>query len=311
MYTMIASIRRFSTVRHHGTIGFIGIGNMGAFMAKNLLKHSKAVVVYDVNNTAVQNLISAGAKPADDIASVAKSCTTIITMLPATAHVTEVLRGPTGVFANAKKGTMIIDCSTIDPTASRQLNEEATKLGFRMIDAPASGGVNGAEAGTLTFMVGGTSTNFEAAKEILGCMGKNKIHCGDAGAGANVKLCNNLALGIQMIATSEALSLGTRLGVDPKVLAAVMNSSTSRCWSSDTYNPCPGVMPNVPASRNYTGGFAVGLMRKDLTLAVEAANNTATPLPLGAAAHQLYTILMKNGYETKDFSSVFEYLSKK
>lgn len=280
-------------------------------MAKNLLKNSKSVVVFDLSKDAVARLEAAGAKKAETIADIAKACSTIITMLPATAHVAGVLRGADGVFANGTKGSLVIDCSTIDPVASRELNQEAVANGFRMIDAPVSGGVTGAEAGTLTFMIGGSESNVLAAKEILACMGKNQIHCGEAGAGESVKLCNNLALAVQMIGTSEALNLGQNLGVDPKVLASVMNTSTARCWSSDTYNPCPGVMENVPAAREYTGGFAVGLMRKDLTLAIEAGNSVKASTPLGAAAHQLYGILAAHGYETKDFSSVFEYLSKK
>ncbi|CAM9396010.1 unnamed protein product [Ectocarpus fasciculatus] len=301
------------SVRMNSTIGFVGLGNMGAHMAKNLLKHSKSV--YDLSKDAVSSLEAAGATRAETIAELARgmqsSSTTIITMLPATAHVAGVLQGPDGVFANGSKGALIIDCSTIDPVASRDLNNDAAKQGFRMIDAPVSGGVTGAEAATLTFMVGGSADNVAAAKDILSCMGKNQIHCGDAGAGESVKLCNNLALAVQMIGTSEALALGKGLGVDPKILASVMNTSTARCWSSDTYNPCPGVMDNVPSSRGYSGGFACGLMRKDLTLAIEAGNSVKAPTPLGAAAHQLYGILAAHGYEQKDFSAVFEYLSKK
>jgi 3-hydroxyisobutyrate dehydrogenase len=231
-------------------------------------------------------------------------------MLPATQHVASTLSGPNGVLANARPGTLIIDSSTIDPVACKSMHEQVRSAGMRMLDAPVSGGVGGAEAGTLTFMVGGDATDLARGKHLLDLMGKNIVHCGDGGAGEVAKLCNNLALAIQMVGVSEAMALGVRMGIDPKVLAGVMNTSTGRSWSSDTYNPCPGVMPNVPSSRGYTGGFAVALMEKDLGLALDAGRQSKTRLPLGSAAGQLYGLLLEHGYGGKDFSSVFEFITK-
>lgn len=292
------------------SVGFIGLGNMGGKMALNLHKQYADMKVFDVSAANMKELEEKGAKVASGIADIAKSCDTIITMLPATQHVSSVLREVDGIFANAKRGTLIIDCSTIDPVESRKLNNEATALGLHMIDAPVSGGVTGAAAGTLTFMVGASQENYDRAQAYLNLMGKKAVLCGGPGAGGVTKLCNNLALAIQMIGTSEALALGVRLGMDPKVLSEVMNTSTARCWSSDSYNPCPGVMENVPASRNYTGGFAVGLMEKDLGLAMGAAAAVKARLPLGSNALQLYGLMSEHGNGDRDFSSVYEFLSK-
>lgn len=177
-----------------------------------------------------------------------------------------------------------------------------------MVDAPVSGGVGGAEAGTLTFMVGGTPGDFEAVKPLLQAMGKNIVLCGGAGTGQIAKLCNNLVLGISMNAVSEAMNLGVRLGADPKVLAAIINTSSGRCWSSEIYNPVPGVLPNVPASRGYTGGFGSPLMAKDLGLALDAAKSVGASLPTGSAAFAVYQLMMANGYGGKDFSAVYQFL---
>lgn len=292
--------------------GLAGLGNMGASMAANLLKaYPGNVVVYDISKDSVAKLVDKGASPASSPADLVKQCDVVITMVPATQHVSGLLRGPNGMFANAKKGTLFIDCSTIDPIASKEICAEAKALGLNMIDAPVSGGVTGAAAGTLTFMVGGQPEDLENARPALNAMGKNIVHCGPAGAGGVTKLANNLALAISMIGIAEAMTLGTKLGMDPKVLANVMNSSTARCWSSDSYNPVPGVIPNVPASRGYTGGFGSALMEKDLTLAMDASKSVKARLPLGASAHQLYGLLCQHGYAEKDFSSVFEFLNKK
>jgi 3-hydroxyisobutyrate dehydrogenase len=178
-----------------------------------------------------------------------------------------------------------------------------------MVDAPVSGGVGGATNGTLTFMVGGAPADFERAKPTLSKMGQNIVHCGDVGTGEVAKICNNLVLGVSMAAVSEAINLGVKLGIDPKVLSGVMNTSSGRCWSSDTYNPCPGVMPNVPASRGYSGGFATPLMLKDLTLATAAGAASHSPLPMAAAAQQLYETLCAHGHTGLDFSSVYKFLA--
>jgi 3-hydroxyisobutyrate dehydrogenase len=212
------------------------------------------------------------------------------------------------VFAAAKPGALLIDCSTIDPTVTRALNASATTRKLRMIDAPVSGGVGGAEAGTLTFMVGGVSADFETAKTVLQAMGKNIVHCGAPGTGQIAKLCNNLVLGISMNAVSEAMNLGVKLGADPKVLAAIINTSSGRCWSSEVYNPVPGVLPNVPSSRGYTGGFGSALMAKDIGLALDAAKSAGVPLPTGATAFNIYQIMLSQGMGGKDFSAVYAFL---
>lgn len=294
-----------------GAVGLIGLGNMGASMALNLVKTASKpseVFVYDVMPENMKKVVAAGATGCVDVGSLASRCDTIITMVPATAHVTSLLKDKGGIFEKAKKGTLIIDCSTIDPIASQTLACEAAGHGLRMIDAPVSGGVNGAAAGTLTFMVGGTSETVTAATPVLKRMGAKIVHCGGSGSGEVTKLCNNLALAISMIGTCEAMALGKRLGMDSKKLAEVMNTSTARCWSSDTYNPVPGVLEGVPASRDYAGGFGAALMEKDLSLAMNAATQVKARLPLGASAHQLYGLLCENDLGNKDFGVVYKYL---
>ena len=285
------------------------IGNMGASMATNLLKNFKEVTVYDINADSVNALVAKGAKSAKTIKEIALNCDAIVTMLPATKHVSEVLLGTDGIFAHAKAGTIVIDSSTIDPQSSAALNEKARAKGIKMLDAPVSGGVTGAAAGTLTFMIGGTQADLDLAEPVFKAMGKNIVLCGGPGSGEVAKLCNNLSLAISMIGTSEALSLGKKLGMDPAKLSQIMNTSTARCWSSDSYNPCPGVMPNVPSSRGYAGGFGSALMLKDLGLAVDAAKAAGAPIPLGTQATSLYSTLCNTGYAQRDFSVVFEYLS--
>lgn len=284
-------------------------------MAQNVLKSEEIkkrsdVVVYDINSSAVTTMEALGATGAKSVAELAKECHVIITMLPATKHVQQTLLGPDGVFQNAPKGSLIIDSSTIDPIASQEMSKVAASLGHYMIDAPVSGGVTGAAAGTLTFMVGGQKDALEKARPILEAMGKNIIHCGGPGAGGVTKLCNNLSLAISMIGTSEAMALGVRMGLDPKTLAGVMNTSTARCWSSDSYNPVPGVMPHVPASNGYKGGFGTALMEKDLTLALDMASTIKARLPLGGQAHQMYGLLCESGYGGRDFAVIYEYLTQ-
>ena len=228
-------------------------------------------------------------------------------MLPSSPHVREVYES--AIFGAATRGVLLIDCSTIDPAVSKSLSKAAASRELRMVDAPVSGGVLGAAAGTLTFMVGGSAAHVDACRPFLSVMGKNIVHCGADGAGQIAKLVNNLVLGISMNAVSEALNLGVKLGADAKVLSAILNTSSGRCWSSDTYNPVPGVMPAVPASRGYTGGFQVPLMAKDLGLALEAARAVGAPLSTGAAAHAVYQLMMAQGQGGKDFSAVYEFLA--
>jgi 3-hydroxyisobutyrate dehydrogenase len=285
-------------------IAFIGLGHMGNPMARNLLKHGHRLTVYDVVPDLVKKLTDAGAAAAASPAEAAGAAEAVITMLPASAHVRSVYLGDRGVLAGARSGTLLIDSSTIDPHTARDVASGASAKGLTLLDAPVSGGTGGAEAGTLTFMVGGDAAGFAEAQPILACMGRNIVHCGGTGNGQVAKVCNNMVLGISMIAVSEAMALGEKLGMDAKVLAGILNTSSGRCWSSDTYNPMPGVMENVPAARGYTGGFGADLMLKDLGLAVDAARLARQPVMLGAMAQQVYQKHSADGYGSKDFSSV-------
>ena len=291
-------------------IAFIGLGHMGNPMARNLLKHGHALKVFDVMPELVKTLTDLGCEHATSAAKCAEDVDVVITMLPSSPHVRSVYLNATGVLSAATPGTLLIDCSTIDPHTARDVAFDAKAKSFSMIDAPVSGGTGGAEAGTLTFMVGGDNQDFEKAKPILACMGKNIVHCGGAGNGQVAKICNNMMLAIEMIATAEGMSLAAKLGMDPKIFAGIANTSSGRCWSSDTYNPYPGVMDNAPASRGYTGGFGSDLMLKDLTLVTEAAKAAKHPVMLGAAAQQLYQMHSGNGHGALDFSSIIKLYKK-
>jgi 3-hydroxyisobutyrate dehydrogenase len=287
-------------------LGFIGLGHMGAPMARNLLKAGHELVVFDVVKESVDKLLALGNATAVDSPKMvaASGVNMIITMLPSSPHVRSVYLGEIGVLAGAQPGVTLVDSSTIDPYTARDVAAAAGRQGNPMVDAPVSGGTGGAEAGTLTFMVGGDARNFEVVKPVLANMGKNIVHCGDCGNGQVAKICNNMLLGISMIGVSEAMSLGVALGIDPKVLAGIINTSSGRCWSSDTYNPYPGVMDNVPASRDYTGGFGADLMLKDLGLATDAARPAKQPLIMGALAQQLYQLMSSRGNGKQDFSAI-------
>ncbi|MFZ3322589.1 MAG: 3-hydroxyisobutyrate dehydrogenase [Usitatibacter sp.] len=285
-------------------IAFIGLGNMGNPMCRNLLKHGHALKVYDVVPDLVKKLEKEGCEVATSAGECAKGVDVVVTMLPSSPHVRSVYLGDYGVLRSVKPGTPLIDSSTIDPLTSREIAMDAKAKGCALVDAPVSGGVGGAEAGTLTFMVGGEAHDYEAAKPILLAMGKNVVHCGGIGNGQVAKICNNMMLAIEMIATSEGMTLAAKLGMDPKIFAAIVNTSSGRCWSSDTYNPYPGVLENVPASRGYAGGFGADLMLKDLTLATDAAKSAKHPVLLGAVAQQVYQKHSNDGNGAKDFSSV-------
>jgi len=233
-----------------------------------------------------------------------------VTSVPATKDVEEVLQGPGGIFENARKGTYIVDTSTISPIASKEFAAEAKKRDLVFIDSPMSGGITGAQNGTLTFMVGCEKENFEPVKEMLLGMGKNVFHCGGPGTGEIAKICNNLILGINMIATSEGLSLGEKLGIDPKILSNILSVSTGRSWCIDTYNPRPGIIDNVPSSRNYSNGFQVSLIRKDLSIALDAAAKADAKLKFAQAAIDQYRELEKKGYGKKDFGFVYQSIHK-
>ena len=292
-------------------IGFSGLGNMGAPMAHNLLKAGHQLSVFDLNAAAVENLVGAGALPVDSPTAIAQgNAELIITMLPAAAHVKSVYLGENGLIAHSRAGVMLIDCSTIDPHSAREVAKAAAEHGNPMLDAPVSGGTGGAAAGTLTFMVGGSDADFDHAQPILAAMGKNIVHCGAAGNGQVAKVANNMLLGISMIGVAEAMALGVALGMDAKTLAGVINTSSGRCWSSDTYNPFPGVLDNVPASRGYSGGFGSDLMLKDLGLATEAAKQVRQPVILGALAQQLYQSFSAQGHGGLDFSAIINQYRK-
>jgi 3-hydroxyisobutyrate dehydrogenase len=285
-------------------IAFIGLGHMGNPMARNLLKAGHELIVFDLVKELIDKLTPHGAKPAPSIGAAVDAAQVVITMLPSSPQVREVYLGAQGVLLSVTPNALLIDCSTIDPITAREVAAAAAQRGNAMLDAPVSGGTSGAEAATLTFIVGGDAQAFEAAKPLLAKMGKNIVHCGEAGNGQVAKICNNLILGISMIGVSEAMCLGTALGIEPKLLAAIINTSSGRCWSSENYHPYPGVMENVPAARGYSGGFGVDLMLKDLGLALEAAKQAKQPVVLGSAAQQLYQLWSAQGEGAKDFSSI-------
>ena len=294
-------------------IAFIGLGHMGAPMARNLLKAGHTLKVFDVVAESVRKFADLGCESAASPADCARDVELVITMLPSSPHVRAVYtaqNGNGGVLAGVAKGVLLIDSSTIDPQTAREVASAANKHGNPMVDAPVSGGTGGAEAGTLTFMVGGELTEFVKAKPVLQAMGKNIVHCGGAGNGQVAKICNNMMLAIEMIATAEGMALATKLGMDAKVFAGIANTSSGRCWSSDTYNPYPGVLENVPAARGYSGGFGADLMLKDLTLVTEAAKAAKQPVMLGAAAQQLYQMHSANGNGALDFSSIIKLYKK-
>ena len=285
-------------------IAFIGLGNMGAPMARNLIKAGHSLNLFDLNQDILSELAAQGGHISASPKTAAQGAQLVITMLPAAAHVRSVWLGEEGVLAGIGEGIPAVDCSTIDPQTARDVAAAAAKQGVQMADAPVSGGTGGAQAGTLTFMVGAQKALFDTLHPVLAQMGRNIVHCGDVGTGQVAKICNNLLLGISMVGVSEAMALGAALGIDTEVLAGVINSSTGRCWSSETYNPWPGIVETAPASRGYTGGFGAELMLKDLGLATEAARQAHQPVVLGAVAQQLYQAMSLRGEGGKDFSAI-------
>ncbi|XP_046403772.1 3-hydroxyisobutyrate dehydrogenase, mitochondrial [Ischnura elegans] len=300
-----------SSRKKHNLVGFVGLGNMGGPMALNLLKKGHQLVVFDVNPESMATLADQGALLAKHPADLASKAETIITMLPSNKHVLTVYTGPEGIFESLRTGTLLIDCSTVAPSVSQeQIAPKAELAGAGHLDAPVSGGVNAAKGGTLTFMVGGPKGEVEAARPLLMDMGSKVVHCGPIGTGQAAKICNNMLLAISMIGTSEAMNLGIKLGLAPKTLMDIMNASSGRCWSSELYNPVPDMLPNVPASNSYKGGFGNRLMSKDLRLSQAAANQVDVVTPLGALANQVYALLASNPeFSDLDFSSVFKFLN--
>jgi 3-hydroxyisobutyrate dehydrogenase len=296
-------------------IGFIGLGNMGAPMARNLLKAGHELTVFDVVQPNVDALVAHGAGKAKAVSTpaaiVKEGVDIIVTMLPAAQHVKSVYLGDDGILSGNVHGVILIDSSTIDPMSAREVAKAAAAKKALMLDAPVSGGTGGAEAGTLTFMVGGEEGLYTKMLSVFQAMGKNIVYCGATGNGQVAKVANNMLLGISMIGTAEAMALGVSLGMDAKVLAGIINTSSGRCWSSDTYNPYPGVLENVPASRGYAGGFGSDLMLKDLGLATEAAKLAKQPVPLGSLAQQVYQTFSLQGNGGLDFSAIIKLFTKK
>ncbi len=287
-------------------IGFIGLGNMGAPMVRNLLTAGHRLAIYDISPPAMASLLHAGATAAGDVAAAASKANFVITMLPAGEHVREVYLGPDGVIAAASPGTTLIDCSTIDVATAREIIAAAATAGLYMLDAPVSGGVAGAEAATLTFMVGGEKRAVATAEPILRAMGKAVIHTGGPGNGQAAKICNNLILGISMIAVSEAFVLAESLGLPAQTLYDVASASSGQCWSLTSYCPVPGPVPSSPANRGYQPGFTAAMMLKDLRLAEDAAGQGA--LPLGSHAAALYAAFVAKGGGGSDFSGIVKAL---
>lgn len=287
-------------------IAFIGLGNMGLPMAKNLVKAGFTVTGYDLSGAALQALEAAGGKTADSAAQAAQDAQVVVSMLPAAAHVKSLyLGGGQGLLAQLAPGALIIDSSTISASAAREVAVAARSKGIDMVDAPVSGGTAAAEAGTLTFMVGGDSAQLERARAVLEKMGKNIFHAGDHGAGQTAKVCNNMLLGIIMSGTCEALQLGIANGLDPKVLSEIIGKSSGASWVVNSYNPCPGTLENVPSARGYNGGFATDLMLKDLGLAVEAATDIRASVPLGGLARNMFALHSAAGNGKLDCGSIF------
>jgi 3-hydroxyisobutyrate dehydrogenase len=284
-------------------IGFVGLGNMGGPMARNLAAAGHEVKVFDL----VPELAAAvtGGQPQLSAADCASDVDIFVSMLPAGRHVAALYLGDDGIIARAAPGTLLIDCSTIDPGTARGVADAARQRGLELLDAPVSGGTAGAEAGTLTFIVGGSPEGLERARPLFEIMGRTVFHAGGSGAGQIAKICNNMLLAVLMAGTAEALALGVNNGLDPATLSEIMKQSSGGNWALNVYNPYPGVMDGVPASRGYQGGFLVDLMNKDLGLAMETAEAAGSSVPMGALAKNLYRLHQRvNGSGRLDFSSI-------
>src|SRR6266849_3764127 len=289
-------------------IGFIGLGNMGLPMARNLVKAGHAVVGFDVSEHSAERLAADGGTRANSLADACKQAEIVITMLPAGAQVREVYLGTSGVLSAVAPGTLLIDSSTIDVETARDVAQAAQGKGLAMIDAPVSGGVAGAQAATLTFMVGGPDDAFARARPVLEKLGKTIVHAGGPGNGQAAKICNNMILGASMIVVSEAFLLAEKLGLDAQKLFDISSKSSGQCWSMTSYCPVPGPVPASPANRDYKAGFTAAMMLKDLKLAQDAARATHAATPLGAGAAAVYERYVDNGDGSADFSGIIRYL---
>lgn len=286
-------------------IGFIGLGNMGGPMAANLVKAGHHVTGYDLSASLRRTAAETGVTEASGIAGVTKDADIVITMLPAGTHVRTVYLEDDGILAHAREVALLIDCSTIDVETARLVAGTAGDRGIAMVEAPVSGGVGGAQAATLTFMVGGADDAVARSRPILEAMGRNVVHTGESGSGQAAKMCNNMMLGIQMLSVVEAFSLADRLGLDRQKLFDVASNASGQCWSLTTYCPVPGPVPASPANRDYQPGFSAAMMLKDLRLAQDAASKTGAVTALGAQAAMLYSLFCNAGNGDADFSGIF------
>jgi 3-hydroxyisobutyrate dehydrogenase len=289
-------------------IGFIGLGNMGLPMAQNLVKAGHTVTGFDIQPATLEKLKSAGGASATAIADAVDGADVVVTMLPAGEQVRAAYLGDAGVIAHAKAGAVLIDSSTIDVETARAVSKAAQEKGLAMLDAPVSGGVGGAQAATLTFMVGGADDAFARAKPILEAMGKTIVHAGGSGNGQAAKICNNMILGVSMIVVAEAFLLAEKLGLDAQKLFDISSKSSGQCWSMTSYCPVPGPVPTSPANRDYQAGFTAAMMLKDLKLAQQAARASGAKAPLGAGAAALYGQYVEEGKASEDFSGIIRYL---
>jgi 3-hydroxyisobutyrate dehydrogenase len=289
-------------------VGFIGLGNMGMPMAQNLLKAAHEVTGFDLDAHATELLAANGGTSANSVADACTAAEVVITMLPAGEQVRDVYLGTGGVLASVAPATLLIDSSTIDVQTAREVAQAAQDKGLAMVDAPVSGGVTGAEAATLTFMVGGSDDAFERAWPVLEKMGKTIVHAGGPGNGQAAKICNNMILGASMIVVCEAFLLAEKLGLDPQKLFDISSKSSGQCWSMTSYCPVPGPVPASPANRDYKAGFTAAMMLKDLKLAQTAARATHATTPLGAGAAAVYDRFVESGGSSVDFSGIIRYL---
>jgi 3-hydroxyisobutyrate dehydrogenase len=287
-------------------IAFIGLGQMGGGMAANQAKAGRKVMAFDLSKDALDRAVEKGCQAAASIAESVKDAEAVITMLPAGPHVQSVYEQH--ILPNAPKSALLIDCSTIDVETARRVAGMATNEGFVFADAPVSGGTAGADAGTLAFMVGCDKSRFSAIEAVIQPMARAVIRAGDHGAGQAAKICNNMVLGISMLGVCEAFALAERLGLDPQAFFDIASKSSGQCWSLTSYSPWPGMVETAPSNRGYAGGFAAGLMLKDLKLAQEAAARSGASTPLGAQAEALYALFDRLGYGGKDFSAVLQLL---
>jgi len=289
-------------------IGFIGVGTMGLPMAVNLVKKGFTVTAFDVNPAAVGAAAGAGMTAAASAAEAVAGADLVITMLPSSPHVESAFTGDGGVLMAAKKGTLLVDMSTIDPAVTRRLAAAAAERGLRFVDAPVSGGVPRATDGTLAIMVGGAPADFEAARPALAAMGANVIHVGPVGSGEVAKLCNNLIAGVAAVAVSEAFRIAEGFGVDPRVITEVISKSSGNTWVMENMHPVPGLVARSASTNGYRPGFMTDLMCKDVGLAVDAARGLRIPLFVAPAAQQVYRLASSHGLGRQDFTSVYTFL---